>query len=201
MLSRKLLAAVGGQGVAPSFLFRDTLTDTDGVLLTNHTPEVGGSWENFKGSFDIKSNGARPKTTTSNETQAVASASASDGLITSSAEFKSNVGYIVRATDADNFFLIIYTASITTFQLFERLGGNFFFRATSNIVPFNFINGVFYPWEITLLGQSIVAEVTGENGVNTINFNSSNNQTSKKIGLRTFSLLPATPVFTELVMV
>ena len=59
-------AAGTGTGAAPSFAFQDNFTDTDGVDLDAHTPDVdesGNGWTSRSGNFEIQNNKAEPQGT------------------------------------------------------------------------------------------------------------------------------------------
>lgn len=118
--------------------FSDTFTDTNSVLLVNHTPDidtVGGGWVAQNGAFDIQSNKASGSTAPGSEPHIIATieTNQADVIIQSDIGLNADnaVRIILRYVDNDNFWLCQSKGGVSdTMQIFERTSGSYQLRAT-----------------------------------------------------------------------
>lgn len=154
-----MLLGAGGGAAAPVTLLSDTFTDTNGVLLANHTMDLGPGWTVLEGTsanMTIDSNQA--KCVTSNPGTIVADAGDADVTLYYSGYFASGeaVGGIVRATDADNYWLAdVGTGNVI---LYEKNAGGFTNRAAHGA---GVSASVYHEVVITAIGQTITVTVDG----------------------------------------
>lgn len=164
----------------------DTFTDADNTALASHTPNVGGSWSNSKGTHKILSNKATPNSGVDDD-MAVIDAGVSDGILTVDVvprnltinEYDPDI--IVRYTDTTHLWVIhVSSAGSGVIQLYENTGSGYVQRATAT--P-GWVSGSTNTIKINLSGASIT--VYG-NGTLLLTYNSAtSNQTATKIGIRT----------------
>ena len=108
----------------------DTFTDTDGTLLTDHTPDrdvVGGGWTVVTNTMDIQSNELRYKNTTNDRTvTAFISHTAADSLVEALMQFDNNIGrhtkLLCRYKDtANNWSQQMTNSSGAKVRLYEKV--------------------------------------------------------------------------------
>ena len=110
-------------------LVLDHFTDSDNTRLNDHTPDiddVGAGWDELSGTWDIDSNRATMAAAPS-QSIAVIDAGVSDFELHVVLETydTSNSGVVLRATDDDNYVLLIVDSNAGTFQFWIRDGGTF----------------------------------------------------------------------------
>jgi len=159
----------------PTVLFQDSFTDTNGVLLQNHTPDidsVGGGWLALSGIADIQSNQAsRTIACHYRFDLGVADHKISGEFSVSNA----NQGPLLRVQDDTHFWYAVYNGS--TLELYENNAG-YTLRASSAVGA-----AVVPPYVVE-------AEATGNNisalgrGVDSLNFTSALFNTETHGGLR-----------------
>jgi hypothetical protein len=100
----------------------DTFTDTNGTLLQDHTPEIGGNWIRRTGSqnFDIQSNTARVTVAkiaihayTNDTTAGAADYDVQSDVTVTASGNAWGVGLVGRLTDAGNYYFAIFGPSGT----------------------------------------------------------------------------------------
>jgi len=131
-----------GGAAASGPLVQDTFTDTNGTLLTAHTPDVdtvGGGWVSWGngGSIDIQSNKASTIGGGSNPNfgSHYIDAGAADVDITSTyaVDASNDLGILVRYQDANNFWLLNLSGFSDALQISERNSGSWYGRASKSV--------------------------------------------------------------------
>ena len=144
----------------------DSFTDTDSTSLDAHTPDIGGSWVEENGQWDIQSN--RANTTGSapggNNWLASIDSGISDGVVSCVINLGANDegGVLVRFTDTNHFWLIVIHESNNDFRLMENNAG---WTERDKVVLSNIAAGTDYTIEITLNGATISATLDGGNQI------------------------------------
>lgn len=164
--------------VQSALLFYDTFTDTDGVLLEAHVPNVGSAaWVDVLGDWDINSNAARPGQLNPNVTAVDVGVADVDIQVTVNVLNASRGGVTVRLTDASNRWFIGSNGS-TAFEISEINGGTETTRATATVADGN---GVHTLW-VRCQGTRIDAVW---DGATAISYSGATlNQTATKHGLQ-----------------
>jgi len=181
MLARRMLMAAAGGGI--TYLY-DTFTDTNGVSLADHTPDIdtsGAGWTVVTATCDIQSNAARVLATPS---VATIDSTASDFTLTVTVTPGNGAasGVIFRRTNATAYWEVTVNDPGNNFLLREYASG-YTTRDTANI---NITGGTPYTVVVTCSGTSISATL---DGANTVSFTSSNNQAATVVGLRSANQL------------
>lgn len=189
-MSRQILSAFGNRMkiINPyrftsggSILVSDAFTDTNGTLLTAHTPDVdtvGGGWLGTS-SCDIQSNRAQGNSTAGRENWI--ECSTADVVISGDLSLAASVGgdkgpgLIARVADANNYWLGIMWK--TVIRIYEKTSGSYTQRAST---AFTAATETDYPATLTVSGTSITFNVDGTE----ISYTSSTHQTNTKHGVR-----------------
>ena len=110
----------------------DTMSDTNGTLLSAHTPDTGGTWvkRSGTGDFEIQSNQAR---ITASDTFVYYTNAATPGNaeydVTSDWVVASNesttIGLLGRLIDSSNFYHVFYKDLTNTYTLRKKVSGSF----------------------------------------------------------------------------
>jgi len=183
-------------GSSVDYLVRDLFEDTDGTLLTSHTPNTdveSGGWSNNSGSIEIVSNNAEEDAyTTSIST---IDSGKSDVVITANGQIyksgtapSSSGGVVLRFSDTSNYWVCrvsTYATNPYTWAILEMNGGSLTSRASQQGVTGGVNKLVSNEMIITASGSGIRFEVPDE-GVD-ISYNSAtHNQTETKHGIRLY---------------
>ena len=172
-----------GGGIVGGPLVFDTFTDTDGTLLTAHTPDVdsvGSGWSLLENSFEIDGN--RVKATGIGSRTAAIETNESDISISYIARYLITGGEtaaVFRLTDVNNYWMFFVTNNTDLMVIFERNGGGFTNRAS---VAVTVANNTDYAIAGTANGQSLSCTF---DGANEITYSSASfNETATKCGIR-----------------
>lgn len=161
-----------GGGSGGDLLFSDTFTDTNGTLLTAHTPDVdvvGLGWEVFTGVYDIQTNQAH----STGSSIAAADTNESDVIVEVTVTTNSSQGPAARASDASNFWI----GWMNDGKLYEVTGGSIFARADLG-APSALPNTA----SLECAGSSIT--FSAETGLSVTYAGATTNQTVTKHGIR-----------------
>ena len=177
MLSAKLIAAASN---IVSYLFLDTFTDTNGVSLAAHMPNIGPAWSLLNNTaIEIQANRAHGKTLVNNQAVAVTDIGQADVYIECdlSALSTDPPGICLRVTDHLNYIMVRHEIGSGNLIIYENSGGTFTPKATVSV---SLVHGDFYKLRVTTNGSAIVARV----GSAVASTTSTLNQTATKHGLR-----------------
>ena len=167
-----------------NILVQDTFTDTNGVLLAAHTPDiddVGTGWSNVFGTADIQGNRLAALTNDGVESRClhVVDCGSSDfvysSIVHTQASGNMAVGLIFRYIDNANY--IQCTLASPSYAIYERAGGVFTERGVATKAS---IGNSDYTMEITANGDSIGVTV---DGVSPLDITLATHQTATQVGV------------------
>lgn len=173
----------GGRDLYPGITAYDTFTDTNGVLLPAHDPDKapsGATWAVARGTIGIQSNAAQPSAVVSNLAVALLDVGLADctlvGVFNTSV-IGSYLGFMVRATDADNGIAIAVTNG--SLGVYKRDGGAVTPLQTKAWTQFASVSVALV---VTLSGATITAQVEATPAT-LISISNSFHQTTTQHGL------------------
>jgi hypothetical protein len=180
-----VLGQVSGGGGAPALDYLlDTFTGANGTLLGAHETDTGQDWTVVSNNFEITSNQARVKGTSSGDVCMAVLESPFGADVTVEAHFtRNNVsGYeqaiLGRYVDANNHWKVRSAFAGNGFQIIQVEGGSETIRAFSNTLS---DAGVEYLIRAVFSGNSIIATF----GASTIQYLSASFQnTATKFGIK-----------------
>jgi hypothetical protein len=164
-------------------LLRDSFTDTDGTLLTAHTPESGGTWVMQVGVFSISSNRAYVSTVGSFGSAAyvdlgVANYSVQANCRAASSGSTGAVAVRLEAVSGTQRIFAQVEVSNQKFRLYRFNGSS---HTQLGSVDGTFLQNTDYLIRIVCNGSSIVATC---NGGSTISVTETQQQSSSRVGIR-----------------
>jgi len=158
----------------PVYLVQDTFTDSDGVLLVNHTPDidtVGGGWF---GATQVVINSNKAKCNINNDLYFVfIDPNISDLVV--KANINQRIGIVARASGDANLWLLGANGA-TLQRLLERTSNSWYVRSTTS-----YADVVDAPVVFTLNGTSITSTYNGQAGPS---YTSSQHQSNRDTGIR-----------------
>ena len=195
--------AAGGSGGVLHIL--DTFTDTNGVLIQNHTPDidsVGTGWELLNGSIDIQSNRGRMISGSTNDV-AVIDCGEADVIITVKGNFSDSgngsVGIVTRAVDASNHWLCIirsFTPNPWTWTIYRNVAGSWTEMTTAQVGVTGSGTLTDLLLRVTTNDESIRFEIPDEN-IDLLYESASTFKTATKHGLRGYWVSGTAPTFDD----
>lgn len=121
-------------------LLYDTCTDTNGTSFDAHVPEIGGTWVEVQGVWEIQSNKVRLITSAGDDQNvaaiilAVADMTLDVDVTLPNSNY--NVGVIVNYQDNNNYWLFTFDKGTTnSTSLYKRIAGTYTQVATDAFVP------------------------------------------------------------------
>ena len=167
---------------------QDTFTDTNGVSLDAHTPDIipAGGWTEHTGDWDIQSNRADPSAVNGQVDRASADSTLSDFTIEATthvgqAATSEKVGLIGRQSDATNFWMLWLErlAGADKWSIYDCVAGVYTQRATNTPTA---SQNTDFTQKGVFNGATIDAYLDG--GSQITYASASFNQTATKVGLR-----------------
>lgn len=180
MLTSKLLTATGLAGGIPLFL--DYFTDTNGVLLSAHTPDIGSGWALLNDTeIEVQSNRAQGKSIVGVQAIAVAEVGQADVYIECDLTMYNTdpPSLAVRATDHLNYLMIRYVRATGNIEIQRYQNGSVTALKELNVGTLG-ADGDYYTLRVATIGDTIFAQVGNSIAVATSVFNN----TATKHGLR-----------------
>ena len=176
------IVPIGNRSGVAGAIILDTFADTNGVLLTNHTPDIspGGGWAGD--AWDIQSNKAESPQSFNTPELVQIDAGESDVDIqvtwTTANPALGVEGIVARYVDDNNHWIIVFSSTTSVWAIVSRVSSTFTTHAST---PFTPLATTSYALRCVLIGTSITATIDG--GMS-INFSSSSHQSATKHGLR-----------------
>lgn len=174
-------------------LAADTFTDTNGVLLTAHTMDVGAGWsvgQEGANNLEIQGNTMRDDDASDDRAYANIDVSDADVFITAQVSFSagsgSNAGLVARYVDTNNHWLLFTDTLGDNLDLFERTTGTYTKRATASVT----FGASTYRLSMRLDSTDIRAWA---DGANALQYTSSSHQTETSHGARVATAPGDTP--------
>jgi hypothetical protein len=161
----------------PTYLLRDTFTDTDGTSLAAHTMDVGSGWTIQAGSWAVASNKAHNPDLGGGWDTVTADAGQGDAAVSADLATGDYAGLVGRLQDASNFWMGVLSDVWNELRIYECSGGAFILRASTAYTP----SGT-QTLQFTFSGTGITLAV----GATSVSHTSSSLQSQTKFGLVTF---------------
>ena len=158
-----------------TYVFNDEFTDSNGTLLTAHTPSPvnttgNPSWEFLSNTADIQGNKASPIIVAGSSRSVIDSGLSDNITIEADVKFGSNNGLIFRTTDDNNTYWAIFTTN--TLHIYKREGGSI--SSVASQLTSGLSTGTYYTMRVTLDGDKITVTYNDEFIVSTTqSFNNS----------------------------
>ncbi|MBN1315456.1 MAG: hypothetical protein JXA42_08310 [Anaerolineales bacterium] len=143
-------------------IHRSTFTAENGLSLDAYNPDIGNSFVEAQGDWDIQENRARIINTTGVAITTTINSDVKLEAVISCGFTSDTVGLVFRYTDTSNFWFTRIRHSDSSFKLYELCGGIFFQRAVA--YPTILLN-TDYVIRVVVDGQSIAATLDGGNQI------------------------------------
>ncbi len=161
----------------------DTFTDTNGVSLDAHTPDIipSGGWTEQAGGWDIQSNRAHPTASTSIATLQAGISDAICDLVSNSGHgsLSYGTGIVARFTDTNNYWSCFIVNKTNEIDLTEHTSGGDTQRASAALV---IADSTDFDLRVVADGQTIDMYVDGANKISYAS--ASSNETATIWGFR-----------------
>ena len=166
VISKAVKGAIGPDGAALKFLVFDTFTDTNGVLIENHTPEIGGPWIRTVPDTGAPTLGA---VTIQNNLMAIsvadegavvdAGVSDADIQVVYTATTGARSGVLMRSVSDGNTLSFRVRPADNAIDLITWTAGTI--ASTDATAAFTFVNGQDYTLRVRCVANTIVAYIDG----------------------------------------
>jgi hypothetical protein len=155
-----------GRAAAELITVEDSFTDTNGVSLADHTPDVvySGGWT-LSGTWDIQGNKARLSTYVGYRQAYIEAGEAGVFVrvtVTTPASGTFSDGLVVRRKDNNNYFRVVLNSVAGAFQITRILSGGSAVRATTAFSP---AASTAYVITFSVVGNNLEAWVDGGNRI------------------------------------
>jgi len=159
---------LGPRGFGVSYRLRDLFEDTDGVTVQAHTMNAGSGWTKRTGTDAVIDTNRAKIPNGATDPIYTADAGIADCTIRLTVRFAvvtstSSRGIVFRYQDNSNFWMLVLTANMNRFDLYEVQAGAFTVRAGG---AFTVAAATDYVLEVVLSGTGISGTVDGGNGIN-----------------------------------
>lgn len=161
---RRWLTFGGGGRAGPAVLLADDFSEANGTNLNGKALDVGGTWTVAAGAWAVQSGRAAPNAGGARAIVMTGAAADITAAVTvNPAAAGGFVGLLVRYSDANNWWYVVFRAGDNAFRIIERNAGVDTTRASSTAV--DYVGGNDYRLRAVCSGQTITATIDGANQI------------------------------------